>query len=72
LLQAVICHHKKAFEWKQPPYEYETQRLPIDLIIGDRQIRQRLENMESIDSLAESWQAGLAEFAETSQQFYLY
>jgi uncharacterized protein YbbC (DUF1343 family) len=72
LLQAIIRHHKKSFEWKQPPYEYETRRLPIDLIIGDRQIRQRLENMESIDSLAESWQAGLDAFAENSQRFHLY
>ena len=44
----------------------------IDLIIGDRKIRQRLENMESIDSLAESWQAGLDAFAEDSQRFHLY
>jgi uncharacterized protein YbbC (DUF1343 family) len=72
LLQAIIGQHKKAFEWKQPPYEYETRRLPIDLIIGDRQVRQRIENMESIDSLAESWQAGLDEFAEISQRYHLY
>ncbi len=72
LLQAIICHHKNAFEWKQPPYEYETRQLPIDLIIGDRQIRQRLENMESIDSLVDSWQDGLNEFAEISRRFHLY
>ena len=72
LLQAIIVHHKKEFEWKQPPYEYETRRLPIDLIIGDRQIRQRLEDMESVDSLAKSWQSGLDEFAEISQRFHLY
>ena len=72
LLQAIILHHKKAFEWKQPPYEYETRRLPIDLIIGDRQMRQRLEKMEPIDSLAESWQTGLAEFCEISQGVHLY
>ncbi len=72
LLQAVIRHHKKAFEWKQPPYEYETRKLPIDLIIGDRNTRKRLENMEPIDSLTQSWQSGLDEFAEISQRFYLY
>jgi len=72
LLQAIILNHKKEFEWKQPPYEYETRRLPIDLIFGDRQIRQQIENMESIDSLAESWQRGIDEFAEISQRFYLY
>ena len=72
LLQAILLQHEKTFEWKQPPYEYETQRLPIDLIIGDRQIRKRIENMESIDSLAESWQSGLDEFAEISQRYHLY
>jgi uncharacterized protein YbbC (DUF1343 family) len=72
LLQAVIMHHKKDFKWKQPPYEYETQRLPIDLIIGDRKIRERIENLESIDQIVESWQTELNEFADISRQFYLY
>ncbi|MGD8991405.1 MAG: DUF1343 domain-containing protein [Desulfobacterales bacterium] len=72
LLQAIIVHHRKAFEWKQPPYEYETRRLPIDLIIGDPQIRQRLEDEEPVDSLAESWQSGLDAFVKISQRFHLY
>ena len=72
LLQAVISYHKEAFEWKQPPYEYETQKLPIDLIIGDRDIRQRLEHLEPVETLVESWQTGLSEFYEISQRFHLY
>ena len=72
LLQAVILHHRRAFKWKQPPYEYETQRLPIDLIIGDRSIRERLENLESIDQIIESWQPKLNEFKGISRGFYLY
>ena len=72
LLQAVILHHRTAFKWKQPPYEYETQRLPIDLIIGDRSIRERLENLESIDQIIESWQPKLNEFKGISRGFYLY
>jgi uncharacterized protein YbbC (DUF1343 family) len=72
LLQAVILHHKKEFRWKQPPYEYETERLPIDLIIGDRKIRERLENLESIDQIVESWQTKLNKFADISRAFYLY
>jgi uncharacterized protein YbbC (DUF1343 family) len=72
LLQAVIKHHKKDFEWKQPPYEYETQRLPIDLIIGDGGIRNRLESLEPIEDIAESWQAELNKFADISRKFHLY
>jgi uncharacterized protein YbbC (DUF1343 family) len=72
VLQAVISHHKQAFEWKQPPYEYETRKLPIDLIIGDRKIRQRLENMEPVDSIVKSWQTELDAFTEISRRFHLY
>ena len=72
LLQAVIKHHEKDFEWKQPPYEYETKKLPIDLIIGDGKIRSRLENMEPLESIVESWQTELKEFSEVSQRYHLY
>jgi uncharacterized protein YbbC (DUF1343 family) len=72
LLQAVIKHHKKDFEWKQPPYEYETRRLPIDLIIGDGKIRRRLEKIERIETIAMSWQTQLDEFSEISRAYHLY
>ena len=67
-----IRHHKTDFEWKQPPYEYETQRLPIDLIIGNQKIRNRLEILEPVEQIAESWQAELDEFSEISRRFHLY
>ena len=28
--------------WRQPPYEYETERLPFDLLTGDPRVRERL------------------------------
>ncbi|MGD9182659.1 MAG: DUF1343 domain-containing protein [Desulfobacterales bacterium] len=72
LLQVVIRHHQKDFAWKQPPYEYETRRLPIDLIIGDGKIRRRLEKIEPIETIAMSWQTQLDEFSEISRAYHLY
>lgn len=72
LLQTVLLSHKNQFQWKPPPYEYEFNRLPIDLIIGDQSIRQRLENAESIDHIAMSWQQETDEFKEISKQYHLY
>ncbi len=72
LLQAIIGHHREFFQWKSPPYEYEYHHLPIDLIIGDKQIRRRIENLDSLDEIAQSWQPSLNEFKEISRQFYLY
>jgi len=72
MLQAVILHHREQFEWKAPPYEYELERMPIDLIIGDRTIRKRLENLDSLDEIEASWQEELNQFKKISQEFQLY
>jgi uncharacterized protein YbbC (DUF1343 family) len=72
LLQAVIRQHAKDFSWKNPPYEYEFERLPIDLIIGNPEIRKRMARMESLDDLAESWKPGLNRFIEDSRNHHLY
>ena len=72
LLQAVIKNHKKRFRWKQPPYEYEYEKLPIDLIIGDQTVRRRLEDMDDIDNIEQSWKEELEEFKETSSRYRLY
>ena len=72
LLQAVIGHHRQQFEWKTPPYEYESERMPIDLILGDRTIRRRIEKLEPIDEIEASWQDGLEQFGEICRDYYLY
>jgi uncharacterized protein YbbC (DUF1343 family) len=72
LIQAVLANHKDQFEWKAPPYEYEYERLPIDLIIGDGDLRQRIENLEPIEALEPEWQERLDEFVELSRRYHLY
>ncbi|MGE5256045.1 MAG: exo-beta-N-acetylmuramidase NamZ domain-containing protein [Hyphomicrobiales bacterium] len=72
LLQAVLKHHPGQFAWRPPPYEYEYDKPPIDLLIGDRAIRQRLEALEPAESIEASWQAELDEFRKMSREYHLY
>ncbi len=72
LLQAVLFHHEKDFEWKSPPYEYEWEKLPFDLIVGDDAIRKRVENFEDIDEIEKDWDHDLQEFMRNAASFYLY
>jgi uncharacterized protein YbbC (DUF1343 family) len=72
LLQAVILHHGDQFEWQAPPYEYEFDRMPIDLIIGDRTIRRRLEKLEPLEKIEASWQSDLERFKKISRKFHIY
>jgi uncharacterized protein YbbC (DUF1343 family) len=72
LLQAVLRRHPHEFAWRPPPYEYEYEKLPIDLLIGDSTIRQRLEELEPIDAIAASWRAPVEEFKAVSREHHLY
>ena len=72
LLQAVIRHHPQAFGWRPPPYEYEYEKWPIDLLIGDSSIRERLEALEPIEAIEASWRPQLEEFKAMSREYHLY
>ena len=72
LLQAVLACHRDAFRWKPPPYEYEYETLPADMIIGDKEVRKRVERLDSIRDIANSWEAELEAFKSVSKTFYLY
>jgi uncharacterized protein YbbC (DUF1343 family) len=60
------------FAWRQPPYEYETVRLPFDLLTGDDAIRHGLEQGLSVAALEHAWQDDLNRFMEVRQEFLLY
>ncbi len=72
LLQAILYHHAADFQWKQPPYEYEFNKLPIDLIIGNPEIRKRIESFETIEDIAASWQKELESFEYLRQKYLMY
>lgn len=72
LLGVIRQLYPDQFAWRQPPYEYETERLPFDLLTGDDAIRQGLENGLGVAELEDSWQEDLARFMEVREKFLLY
>ncbi|MEA2109885.1 MAG: DUF1343 domain-containing protein [Pseudomonadota bacterium] len=72
LLRVVMKLYGDQFVWLQPPYEYEDEKLPIDILTGDEHIRLALENGEDLVSLSESWLPELQEFCQRRQEFLLY
>lgn len=72
LLQAVMQCYPEEFSYKEPPYEYEYKRLPMDLILGDRALRQALEGPGSLVEIERSWQAQLDIFLERRRNYLLY
>ena len=72
LLQDVIAEHRSAFAWKEPPYEYVTDKPPIDVLTGDPAVREALEKGADLPALAQSWRREIEAFRRESLAFHLY
>jgi len=72
LLQAFMKLYPADFAFKAPPYEYEFEKLPIDLILGSKQVREALEAGVDIVELERSWQDDLQQFNDARQKYFLY
>ncbi|HEY8203709.1 MAG TPA: DUF1343 domain-containing protein [Pyrinomonadaceae bacterium] len=60
------------FRWKEPPYEYEYERNPFDVIAGTTRLRAQIEAGESLDAITESWRPGIEEFRRLREAYLLY
>jgi uncharacterized protein YbbC (DUF1343 family) len=60
------------FAWRQPPYEYEHEKLPIDILAGSEQLRLQVERGAPVNEIAASWRAGEDAFERIRRPFLLY
>ena len=72
LFQAVLRLYPEKSRYKQPPYEYEFERLPMDLILGDKEIRTQLEADIPLLRIEAGWQEELREFNRKREKYFLY
>ena len=60
------------FAWREPPYEYEYSRPPIDILYGSAGLRDGLAAGVPVRTLAAEWPDGLRPFLERRQPYLLY
>jgi uncharacterized protein YbbC (DUF1343 family) len=60
------------FAWRDPPYEYEHVKRPIDILCGTDRIRRVIEAGVSPRRLAPAWRSDLARFRRRRQPHLLY
>jgi len=56
------------FEWKEPPYEYEREKLPIDILAGDGRLREAVDAGKEPRDIAAGWSAELARFETNARE----
>jgi len=72
LLGAFRAADTNRFQWRDPPYEYEHKKLPIDILAGSSELRDQIVVGTPARDVARSWEKGVAEFEKIRRRFLLY
>lgn len=72
LIRLVRQFHPEQFSWQAPPYEFEFDRLPIDMICASDLIRKSIEQNIPFAGIQDDIDRELAAYAESIRPFRLY
>jgi uncharacterized protein YbbC (DUF1343 family) len=59
------------FAWREPPYEYEHEKMPIDILYGSDQLRSAIAE-DQIPALIDGWARDEDRFRKMRDKFLLY
>jgi len=71
VLKAVNDLYPRRPLWKSPPYEYEAEKMPVDILAGTDRLRISIGKGESLDNMESWWRAECAAFDKTVRKNYL-
>lgn len=60
------------FGWRTEPYEFESDRLAIDLLFGEDQTRRAIEAGATLEDIRLLWEEGLRAFRDRREPYLLY
>ncbi len=72
LIEAFRACRPDRFRWKEPPYEYEYEKMPIDCLAGSPALREGIEAGVAARDLAASWTEAISGFARIREPFLIY
>ena len=72
IIRAALELYPDRFEWRSPPYEYEREKLPIDILCGNSLVREQIEAGRSLKEIKMSWQKDLSGFKKLRRKYLIY
>jgi uncharacterized protein YbbC (DUF1343 family) len=63
---------RSRFAWRQPPYEYEHDKMPFDILSGSDELRRQIEAEAPVADIAQSWREDEKTFRQQRARFLLY
>jgi uncharacterized protein YbbC (DUF1343 family) len=62
----------QSFAWRNPPYEYEHEKQPIDILWGSPGLRDAIERGDDMAAFAASWRGDEEAFVQLREKYLLY
>ena len=72
LMAAFRAADPERFAWRDPPYEYEREKRPIDILAGSPDVREQIELGTPARQIARSWEAEVQAFLKIRERFLMY
>ena len=73
LLRAIAELYSNQLQWRTEPYEFVSDRLAIDLLYGNSELRETIFKDDfSLTNLEEGWQEDLESFSKIRENFLIY
>jgi uncharacterized protein YbbC (DUF1343 family) len=72
LIAAFHAANPDRFAWRDPPYEYEHDKEPIDILYGTDQLRRTIDDGGDLRALIDRWRQDEEDFAAQRKPYLLY
>jgi uncharacterized protein YbbC (DUF1343 family) len=72
LIAAFRAAGRDQFAWRNPPYEYERDKMPIDILAGSPELREQIENGVHPHAIASSWAPSVDAFMKVRERYLIY
>jgi len=72
LIEAFRAGDPNQFRWKEPPYEYEYEKMPIDCLAGSSTLRDQIDAGVPAHEIAAGWKEPVDEFLKIRERILLY
>jgi uncharacterized protein YbbC (DUF1343 family) len=71
-IAAAKALYPESFAWREPPYEYEYTKLPIEILCGGKGLPQLMNAGAKPAEIRAYWQRDIAQFLEQRKPYLLY
>jgi uncharacterized protein YbbC (DUF1343 family) len=72
IVRALHRLYPEHFRWRDPPYEFEKEKMPFDILVGNKWIREGIEQGASVRTLEKRWMPALKKYKILRKEHLLY